>query len=669
MRSTALLLSFIFFIHLQAGAQNDWEPAGQLYSDSYVQVSLEYKVSKSICNSGNKPSRYRYVIKGVGRGTNYFVNWSMDFYNCNGELMCLTTSYNVGMIDADGKKEDLDWTFEGEKIDSVFYDVSGSSYAKPGGLKQKPKLTIPQSVSGPTQIRYGETASFSVKGGNLVRGAKWVWYEDQCGTGVPVGEGKNVTLRPAKKTTYFVRGEEPGQNTGCVQVTVHVNPDSEPADDIIAVRKSCSGDRTISLSVKGGHLGQDAEWLWYEGGCNGKLIGSGSTIEVIPANQTQYGVLARGKTNTTACRSTTIDMGADAKDPTGISGSGFVCSGQPVTLQVTGGNTALGQQWVWYSNTIQQNNVAGTGRSLTVIPKASTTYWVRAEGQCGSTASRSLTVEVGGQSSSPTAIYKSRTNVYQGQKNELRVSGGSLGEGSEWVWYRKDCGNGKKLGTGSRLTIRARKQQVIFVRAEGKCGNTGCTSATITPLSRFAFINAGYSFNSSSYLNRIAGNPLNDSLNFTVTIGRVKSSGWYIRAKLGFKKEPATSYETNNTSLVNYDNTYLAKFTGKTFGKRLSISGGAIFGKKHFYTYAGIGYGKHNVYWAFDEFSGSGLKVNSAPKYAKNIEQSVEGVEFEGGVMVRLSFLNIMGGISLLAGPSDTQKTFTDFHLGIGLSF
>lgn len=82
-----------------------------------------------------------------------------------------------------------------------------------------------------------------------------------------------------------------------------------------------------------------------------------------------------------------------------ISGSLPICApGTPkptsVTLTVLGGTLGTGASWVWYSNSAHTVAVDRGKTSITVSPPSDTTYYVRAEGSCNTTADKSAMVTV-----------------------------------------------------------------------------------------------------------------------------------------------------------------------------------------------------------------------------------------------------------------------------------
>ncbi len=666
---TAALLLFVG----QVTAQSDWQSAGTIYSDNNVTVVMEFKPGKDYCNSNLKPGRYRYIITSATRNLDYFITWCMDYYDCKGNLICQTNNLDLKRYTGTPNLADLDWTIEGEQVETPFYNVTSGNQPKntPPYIKRGPKLLAPNAISGNTKLKYGESTRLTVQGGNLSKGAEWRWYSNQCGNNY-VGSGDNISVTPDSAIVFYVRGESPTEQTTCASVMVTVNPDSEPANDVLVRRLSCTGDKTLILSVSGGRLGRGANWVWFEGNCGGVPIGTGASINVLPSKRTTYFVQAKGNSNTTPCFSVITDAAQDAIDPSSVNGPAFACSGNKINMEVIGGRLALGQQWTWYQNSLQPGNRIGTGQKINIIARKSTTYIVRGEGPCGTTGTQSLNIIVGEQSSAATHI-SGTSQVYQGQKVKLGLTGGRLGEAAKWVWYRNNCGSNNKLGTGEQLSLRVRKKQTIYARAEGECGTSNCVSTTLTPLSRFTFVNVGYRANSTSGINSIGKKPFNDSLDYVITLGRVKAMGWYVRAKLSPRKKVTGVNNTVNTGLSDYNNPVnFTRFSGTVVEDRFAVTAGLIMGRKNFFYYGGLGFGQRNVYWGFDEFAlNNGVKVNNEPQYAKNTDLSVSGFELEAGLLIRVSFLNIMGGVSGVysAKEGETNKKHIDAHLGIGISF
>jgi hypothetical protein len=84
-----------------------------------------------------------------------------------------------------------------------------------------------------------------------------------------------------------------------------------------------------------------------------------------------------------------------SSSPTGITTSPLptTCPGNAVTLIPTGGSLGTNATWKWYRNSCG-DTLIGTGKSIIVFPSITTTYYVRAEGDCNTTACAQITITV-----------------------------------------------------------------------------------------------------------------------------------------------------------------------------------------------------------------------------------------------------------------------------------
>lgn len=154
-----------------------------------------------------------------------------------------------------------------------------------------------------------------------------------------------------------------------------------------------------------------------------------------------------------------------------------VCSGNSATLTVSGGSLGSGASWQWYTGGCG-TTAAGTGTAITVSPSSATTYYVRAEGTCNTTACSSVTINMNTMSAAATSINTTTTTLCAGGSATLSVNGGSLGTAASWRWYSGSCG-GALVGSGSSIIVSPASTTTYYLRAEGSCGNTSCVSAVI----------------------------------------------------------------------------------------------------------------------------------------------------------------------------------------------
>ena len=346
----------------------------------------------------------------------------------------------------------------------------------------KTQSTDPTGVTNDnTNFCPGGTASLTVTGGSLGTNATWRWYSGSCG-GTSVGSGTTISVSPAVTTTYYVRAEGDCNTTACANVTVTVKVASvAPTSASVDNNNFCPGAfANITLSYSGGTLGTGAVARWYSDATFTTLVGTGQNLVIAaPAVTTTYYVRFEGDCNNTTAASITVTIKTQSTVPTGISISpDNICPGQSTTLTVQGGSLGSGAVWRWYTGSCG-GTLVGTGASINVSPATTTTYYVRAEGDCNTTTCASVSVTVKTQSTAPTGISTDNNNFCPGGSANLTVTGGSLGTGATWRWYTVSCG-GTSVGSGASISVSPIVTTTYYVRAEGDCNTTTCATTTIT---------------------------------------------------------------------------------------------------------------------------------------------------------------------------------------------
>jgi hypothetical protein len=402
-------------------------------------------------------------------------------------------------------------------------------------------------INGPDSICSGGIAALGVSGGQLGTNATWKWYTNFCG-GTLAGTGSSLTVRPVNTTTYYLRAEGTCNNSACITKTVKVNSSSIAATAILASKDTTCGSSTITLTVAGGSLGTSAQWRWYSGNCgSGTSLGAGNSISVTPSATTTYFVRAEGLCNISACVSKTITLNTSSVAPVSISASDdTICLGSDVVLTVNGGTLGTGATYRWYASSCGGTSI-GSGSSIKVRPTSSTTYYVRAEGLCNTTACVSKQITVGTSSVVPTSITTSTSSTCGSTSVTLTVNGGSLGFGASWKWYAGGCGSGTSIGTGSSIVVSPTTTTSYFVRAEGYCNNTLCASTQVTVN---ALSVAATSISASD--DTTCG-----SSNVTLTVqggslGTAANWKWYASACGGTSIGSGTSIQVSPTVTTNY---------------------------------------------------------------------------------------------------------------------
>lgn len=149
---------------------------------------------------------------------------------------------------------------------------------------------------------------------------------------------------------------------------------------------------------------------------------------------------------------------------------------------------------------------------------------------------------------------------------------------------------------------------------------------------------------------------IGESFSYGLMVGVVKKWGWYLKAKYDFKNQSTTTECTNDGN--NMSGTPLW-FTGNTATNRLAIITGAMLRlAKPLYMYAGAGYGYKKTAWEMAE----GI-YGSEGEWAKNVDESFNGVEADLGLVLRLK------NIALTAGVQSNQFKYFEATVGLGIMF
>lgn len=253
---------------------------------------------------------------------------------------------------------------------------------------------------------------------------------------------------------------------------------SKAPESITGDTSTHMGEQT-TLSVKGGALGEGAQWVWYKESCGGIEIEKGSSVNVNPNQTTTYYVRAESNGNVTYCASTTVTVNQNSVAASSIEGYQTICKGESTPLQLTGGRLGLGASWVWTKNACDGEEI-GRGGSITVSPEKQTTYYVKAVGKSNTTTCVQLTVRPYDKSLKPVQINTSKITCAN-EPITLSIEGGSLASDAQWKWYSDYCGSYSVIGSGKSIQVTPMSEKTYYVRAEGECNKTECVSTHITP--------------------------------------------------------------------------------------------------------------------------------------------------------------------------------------------
>jgi hypothetical protein len=494
MKPNRLLITLLLLLLsrvMQAQVVDDWGDWEQIYSDNNLTVEVQFYYAGNSCNGG-KAFKYKSKISGVMKQTPTYLNWKFDYLNCEGVMYTQSVAVEIGNYGAgtdyvELSYESIDFKFTGQKF-IRHYDYQVSSQKKEGSERTIFERSLtPIDIKGDDTLPYNGKGSLAVNGA-LGRNSRWVWYADAC-AGVYIGTGWTLPIPAEKTRTYFVRAEGYNDTSACISKTVYVDTNSRAPSGITGALRICKGQSSI-LTVSGGSLGVDAEWVWYEKSCDkGTELGRGNSIKVNPKTSTIYYVRAEGRQNITRCAQAQVIVASGTPsvqaDSIMVIGKRRICEGESIELQVKGGSLTDDATWQWHENACD-GPVAGTGERIRVSPNTNTTYFLKADGACYNTNCVQTQIIVmqtspgGGRIESPGTVYK-------GKKIELKIVGGRLGNGAQWNWYTDQCGSGTFIGTGETISVKVRDKTSYYVRPTGSCNQVTCATITINPVSTHSF--------------------------------------------------------------------------------------------------------------------------------------------------------------------------------------
>ena len=201
------------------------------------------------------------------------------------------------------------------------------------------------------------------------------------------------SLKCDKKKIYAGGAFTQISNKAISYFAVFAIPSVSPISANISSSLICNGT-SVSLSILGGNLGGSANWKWYSVSCGGTYLNSGASVAETPVTSTVYYVRAESPTNTTNCLSTSVTVNSLSNSATACtSNPSTLCAGASSTMSFTGGSLGTGAGWRWYLNSCGGTFVSSAVAPV-ITPTVSSTYYIRAESTCNTTACMSTKIIV-----------------------------------------------------------------------------------------------------------------------------------------------------------------------------------------------------------------------------------------------------------------------------------
>jgi uncharacterized repeat protein (TIGR02543 family) len=240
----------------------------------------------------------------------------------------------------------------------------------------------------------------------------------------------------------------------------------------------------------------------------------------------------------------TVNMASTAPSAAGASPSS-VCSGGTSTLTEIGGTLGTGAVWKWYTDTTAAA-LSTTGASISVSLTASTTYYIRAEGTCGNSAFKSVTVTINTKPTPPTG-----TTAYSTCSGTPVTLTATAPSGTTLGWYtdaacttplsstsvsptqttsyyvRAERGTGKEsCNVSDPLTVTV----TINTKPSAPTGTTAYSTCSGTPVALSATAPSGTTL--GWYTNSTCTTPLSST-----SVSPTQTTSYYVRAERGTGKE------------------------------------------------------------------------------------------------------------------------------------
>ncbi|BDS12824.1 T9SS type A sorting domain-containing protein [Aureispira anguillae] len=190
------------------------------------------------------------------------------------------------------------------------------------------------------------------------------------GSTFPVGTN-TVTFRATSSIS--------GLSTDC-SFDVVVQP--APTAGITGTTSVCLGSSTTLTGTGGG------TYAWSTGVTT-------PSITVSPTTPTTYQVTVTDNLGCTSVANTNTTISTTSTAPTLSPMAGTYCPNTTLTLTASGGTSGAGAALHWYTGPNGSGTWLGSGTNLNIVPTAnSTTYYVRREGTCNTTADDQVTVNL-----------------------------------------------------------------------------------------------------------------------------------------------------------------------------------------------------------------------------------------------------------------------------------
>jgi len=347
-----------------------------------------------------------------------------------------------------------------------------------------PTCTPPTNVVAsafPNSITAGAQSNLSVSASGSP--STFQWFQGTSPGGTNIGSGAQLNVSPSVTTSYYARATNGcgTQDSNPVTVTVTTCVPAQISQQPVATPSSITVGGTTTLTV--GASGTNPTFQWFRGVApdtsNPVLGASGFQIQVSPTQTSTYWVRVGGQCGTAQDSApVTVTVTAACVNPSNAVATAdklTITPGGEVNLSATANGTGVTFQWFTGAPPNGTAIQGATQATLNQKPAATTTYFVRVTGQCGTPVdSNALTITVSAACVAPSiGTQPASTSIIVGAKATLAVAVGGTAP-LTMQWFRGatgDTSNPQNGATSATFTTPALMTKTQYwVRVSGNCG-------------------------------------------------------------------------------------------------------------------------------------------------------------------------------------------------------
>ena len=259
-----------------------------LYEKNNLKIEIKFRIENNGCESNGHPSTYEYRYNGFLLDSKKYLNWKIDYINCNGMYYTYSNGVQIGGSNIkkqigynkieDFQTDNFDDQITSKKIISYKpYDIKIGNFLKKSNLES---IILPDKINGDNSVCLGNSTKLYIDDKNIGNSiTKLEWFRNSCQNKNMIGTGKFKNIRPINDTKYYLRAiTKSGAKSKCIEKKVKVYNKNVAANSIISSKNEICDGELVKLIADGK---SDENWVW-KNQSNNIIIGKGSSISFKP---------------------------------------------------------------------------------------------------------------------------------------------------------------------------------------------------------------------------------------------------------------------------------------------------------------------------------------------------------------------------------------------------